>query len=372
VRRASSSNRHGLLRRGHRRAARSAADDAPRPVVESRAYGYWELVWIRFKRDRVAVASGLVALLVILVCFVGEPVAEHLLGHGPNDIYPMAVDIELHPAPAWTRVPDVHGVVTVTPDTPRTLFVLGADGVLGRDLFLRVLDGGRTSLEVAIGAAALAVLLGVVVGLLAGYYGGWIDAVVTRMTEFVMGFPILLFLIAIGWTISEKVQRITFDGALAPGVVSLVLIIGLFSWFYPARIVRAQALALREQEFVEAARMVGAGDVRILRKHLLPHLVGTIVVYGALMIATTIFLEAALSILNVGIELPAATWGNLIATNYGTLLSPGGPSAFGDSQQIKTAYLATLWPTICIFVSVLAFNLLGEGIRQAVDPRLHS
>ena len=145
--------------------------------------------------------------------------------------------------------------------------------------------------------------------------------------------------------------------------------IGIFSWFYPARIVRAQVLALREQDFVEAARMVGAGDLRIIRRHLLPHVVGSLVVYGTLIVATTIILEAALSLLNFGVGLPDATWGNMISTNWGTLLAPGGPHAYGDSAFVRTSWLTTFWPTIALFATVLAFNLFGEGLRQALDPQ---
>ncbi|HEX6700970.1 MAG TPA: ABC transporter permease [Gaiellaceae bacterium] len=335
-----------------------------------RAYGYWELVWLRLRRDRIAVTSVIALVLVFLICFAGEPVAQHFLGHGPNDIFPMAVDINLVPAPGWTRVPDTHGVVAVTAHTPQTLFVLGAADNVGHDLFLRILAGGRTTLEIAIGAATLAVLLGVIIGVLAGYYGGWTDAVVTRATEFVMGFPILLFIIAIGFTISDRLQRITLGGHLAHGVISLVVIIGLFSWFYPARVVRAQVLQLRESEFVEAARMIGASDLRILRKHLMPHVVGTIIVYATLMMATTVFLEAALSYLNVGVQLPDASWGNLIAQRYGNLLHPGPalPEGGGPPPDYNALW-ATLFPTIGIFVSVLGFNLLGESIRNALDPR---
>src|SRR5436853_1835619 len=130
-----------------------------------RTRGSWALVWRRLKRDRVAAASLVALVLVFLACFAGEPIAAHFLGHGPNDIFPMAVDVNLNPAPAWTRVPNTHGVVTVTPHTPRTLFVLGAGDQVGHDLFLRVLAGGRTSLEIALGAASLAVLIGVIVGL---------------------------------------------------------------------------------------------------------------------------------------------------------------------------------------------------------------
>src|SRR5919202_6356851 len=174
--------------------------DTTADLRASRAYGSWELLWRRLKHDRVALGSVVALVLVFLVCFAGEPIAEHFLGHGPNDIFPMAVDINLNPAPAWTRVPNTHGVVPLTPHTPRTLFIFGAGDEVGHDLFLRVLAGGRTSLEIALGAAALAVLLGVALGLVAGYDGRWIDAVFTRVTEFVMGFPILIFVIAIGFT----------------------------------------------------------------------------------------------------------------------------------------------------------------------------
>jgi ABC-type dipeptide/oligopeptide/nickel transport system permease subunit len=334
-----------------------------------RAHGSWGLVWRRLKRDRMALGSAVALLLVVLVCFAGEPVAEHFLGHGPNDIFPMAVDLNLVEAPAWTRVPNTHGVVTVTPDTPRTLFVLGASDQVGHDLFLRVLAGGRTSIEIAIGAAALAVFLGVILGLVAGYYGRWIDAVFTRVTEFVMGFPILLFVIAIGFVLSDRLQRITLGGRLAPGVISLIVVIGLFSWFYPARVVRAQVLTLRRSEFVEAARMVGASDLRIIRKHLLPHVLESVIVYGTIMVAATMFLEAGLSYLNVGVQPPDATWGNLIAQHYGTLLYLGTPQNTQGAPPLHNVAWATLLPTIGILTVVFAFSLLGEAVRNALDPR---
>jgi len=341
--------------------------DASADLRPPRTHGSWELVWRRLRRDRVALGSAVALLLVFLVCFAGTPIAEHFLGHGPNDIFPMAVDIDLNAVPAWTRVPNTQGVVTVTPKTPRTLFILGAGDPVGHDLFLRVLAGGRTSLEIALGAAALAVFIGVIVGLVAGYYGGWVDAGVARVTEFVMAFPILLFVIAWGFVLSNRLQRITLHGRLAHGVISLILVIGLFSWFYPARIVRAQVLTLRGSEFVEAARMVGSSDLRIIRKHLLPHVLDTIIVYGTLMIAGTMFLEAGLSYLNVGIELPDATWGNLIAYHYGTVLHLG--SAASPPGQTYNAVWATLFPTIGILTVVFAFSLLGDAVRNALDPR---
>jgi ABC-type dipeptide/oligopeptide/nickel transport system permease subunit len=343
--------------------------DTTADLRPARAHGSWELVWRRLEHDRMALASLVALVLVFLVCFAGEPIAEHFLGHGPNDIFPMAVDLNLEEAPAWSHVPNTHGVVTVTPDTPRTLFILGASDQVGHDLFLRVLAGGRTSLEIALGAAALAVLLGVALGLVAGYYGGWIDAVFTRVTEFVMGFPILLFVIAIGFILSDRLQRITLGGHLAHGVVSLIVVIGLFSWFYPARVVRAQVLTLRRSEFVEAARMVGAGDLRIIRKHLLPHVLESVIVYGTLTVAGTMFLEAGLSYLNLGVQLPDATWGNLIAQHYGTLLYLGAPHQETGGPPLHNVGWATLFPTIGILTVVFSFSLLGEAVRNALDPR---
>ena len=328
------------------------------------------IVWSRFKRDRAALASGVFVVALFAVLFIGEPIAVWLLGHGPNDLFPMSVDADknLLPAGPWSHVPAIHGVAPVTPEMPRTLFVLGADGTLGRDLFLRVLDGGRSSLEIALGATVLALTLGTFLGLLSGYFGGWLDAGVSRLTEFIMGFPILLFFIAFGWTLAERLDHVTLRDTVAPGLVSFVLVIGVFYCFYPARLVRAQVLVLRRQEFVEAARMIGASDWRILRKHILPHVSGSLIVYGTQLMAITIFLEAALSILGLGLDLPAASWGSIIATHYGTLFTPSDAS-FIDHRLLRAEYLITLWPSLLLFFTVVSFTLLGEGVRNAFEPR---
>src|ERR671924_360123 len=155
---------------GMRFAGRRQARSAERGARSSRA-----LFWSRFKRDRLALTSAIFLVFVIVGCFAGLPVAEHFLGHGPNDIFPLAAAINGYPAGPWSHVPNSHGVPVVTPETPRTLFILGADGQLGHDEFLRLLAGGQTSLEIGVGAALLAILIGVTVGLLAGYYGRVID-----------------------------------------------------------------------------------------------------------------------------------------------------------------------------------------------------
>jgi peptide/nickel transport system permease protein len=325
--------------------------------------------WRRFRRDRIAVVAGAFIALLVLACFVLEPILEHVLGHGPNDQFPASIrDIDLKPKGPWTHVPLVEYLdQPVTEKTPTTLFVLGADGPLGRDEFLRLLAGGRTSLEVALGATVLSLLIGTAVGAIAGLYGGWIDGAISRMTEFVMGFPLLFFVVVAGLLLSDRLNAITLHGTVVPGVVGLVVLIGLFNWFYVARIVRAQVLSLREQEFIEAARMVGAGNGYIIRKHILPHLLGTLFVYGSLVIAAVMVIEAAFSMLNIGIELPAASWGNMAAQNWGTLLVPSiGGSTLPPS--LRTTVWTTVFPTVAIFTTVFAFAILGEGLRRAFDP----
>jgi peptide/nickel transport system permease protein len=196
--------------------------------------------------------------------------------------------------------------------------------------------------------------LGVVLGVSAGYYGGFVDTIVSRLTEIVMAFPLLLFAIAVAATVGNRLNAYTFFGAFPPGIVTLTFVIAFFSWYYPARIVRAQVLSLREKEFVEAARMVGNSDFRIMRSHLLPHLVGTIIVYGTLTVATNILFEAALSYLGVGLPLPNASWGNLLS----------------EAVQFYTLQpWLMLWPGLAILLTTLAFNLLGDGLRDALDPR---
>jgi len=237
-----------------------------------------------------------------------------------------------------------------------------ADGPLGRDLFERVLVGGRISLEVAFGATFLAMLIGILLGGAAGYYGGTTDAVVGRLIDFVMAFPLLLLLLLLGNTVGDSLRGITLHGSLQPGVFSLVLLIGVFAWFYPARIVRGEVSALKESEFVTSARMVGAGEWRILRAHILPHVMPLMLAYSAFLIATTILMEAGLSFLNVGVRLPTASWGSLLTAAWGTQRNP---QAVGPQRTIWM----TLVPTLVIFIAAAAWMLFGEGLRRALDPR---
>ncbi len=303
-------------------------------------------------------------LLLLLAVTLGPPLGSRLLGHGPDDILPYAVDELLKPVGPWTRVSSSIEYQDAGPPAggPTTLLVLGADGPLGRDMLLRLLEGGRVSLSIALGGTLLALVIGALVGALAGYFGGWVDAVIARLTELVMAFPLLFFVILLAGTVAHRLADVTLGGLLAGGAFPLIVIIGLFTWFYPARIVRAQVLALRESEFVEAARMTGAGDWRILRQHLLPHLGPTLSVYAMLLLATNVLLEAGFSFLGVGIQLPTASWGSLLATSWGTARSP----VVLPSEQ--TTIWLTILPSLAILTAVLTINLLGEALRAAGDP----
>jgi peptide/nickel transport system permease protein len=327
-------------------------DFAPDPAAATQqgevvARGYWEQVWRRFRRDKVAIASVVFLILLVVVVYPGAWVAEQLLGHGPNQIFPDALDDGLLPVGPMSHVTNFDS-------NDRQLLILGADGTLGRDEFLRLLYGGRVSLQVAVISTFFVMVIGITLGSLAGYYRGWVDTIIARLTEITMAFPALLFVIALASTAGSRLNNITFGGLLGNGVVTLVLVFTVFGWFYPARIIRAKVFSLREKEFIEAALMTGASDARIIRSHLLPHLMAPIIVYSTLIVASYILSEAALSFLGVGIQLPTASWGNLLAEapNYYT-----------------TVPLLMLWPGVAVVLTTLAFNLLGDGLRDAFDPR---
>ncbi len=316
-----------------------------------RARGYWEGVWFRVRKDKLALAgAGFIVFLVVLA-FGGAPLAAHLLGHGPNEPFFSngGVDSFLNPAKPWSHVT----AFSASGKTEHQLLVLGGDSTLGRDEFLRVLYGAQVSLEVGIGATVLSMALGLLLGSVAGFFGGWLDTLISRLTEITMAFPYLLFVIALAGTVGTRLDSITF-GFLGQGVITLVIVFGLFSWFYPARVFRGITLSLREKEFVEAARMVGANDWRIIRSHILPHLTGPIIVLSTLNVAQFILAEAGLSFLGLGIKLPTSSWGNLLAQ---------APQFFTTRPQLM------IWPGIALILTTLAFNLLGDGLRDAFDPR---
>ena len=314
-----------------------------------RARGYWELVWIRLRRDKLAIASGISIILLILVAFVGAPIAQHYIGHGPTDIFsePPAVS-----SPGL--LPGGPGTHIENPYTGKTdVLVLGAANRLGQDEFLRLLYGARVSLEVAIFSTIGVMIIGVLLGAIAGYFKGGIDTVISRVTEITMAFPILLFVIALAATVGPRLNEITL-GVFPQGVITLVLIFTIFGWFYPARIMRAQVLSIREKEYIEAARMIGASDARIIRAHVVPHLVAPMIVYSTLIVASYVLFEAGLSFLGIGIPLTVPSWGNLLSS---------------APEYYTTRPLLMLWPGLAVLITTLCFNLLGDGLRDAFAPR---
>jgi ABC-type dipeptide/oligopeptide/nickel transport system permease subunit len=314
---------------------------------EIRARGYWEQVWRRFRRDRVAIASIFFLVFLVLAVYPGAWIAEHLLGHGPDDIFIDAIDDGGLPKGPFTRATPIQG-------GDKQLLILGADSTLGRDEFLRLLYGGRVSLQVAVISTFFVMVVGVTLGAIAGYFRGWADTIISRLTEITMAFPALLFAIALASTAGDRLNDITLGGLLGHGVLTLVLVFTIFGWFYPARIIRAKVLSLREKEFVEAALMTGASDARIIRSHLLPHLMAPIIVYSTLVVAGYVLGEAALSFLGVGIRPPTSSWGNLLAD--------------AQNYYLNVPWLM-VWPGVVVVLTTLAFNLLGDGLRDAFDPR---
>jgi peptide/nickel transport system permease protein len=224
---------------------------------------------------------------------------------------------------------------------PGSGYVLGTDS-LGRDLWARLVWGGRISLVVGVAAVALAAVVGTSLGLAAGYFRGWVDAVVTRVIEVLMSFPLVLLAIAI-------------VAVLGSGLRNLMIAVGISSIPPFARLVRGQVLAVGQRDFVEAARALGAGSARVMARHILPNIASAIVVLGTLRISTVILTESALSFLGLGISPPTATWGSMIADGV---------------KWLRLAPWVSIVPGIAIMLTVLAFNLFGDGLRDALDPRL--
>ena len=227
--------------------------------------------------------------------------------------------------------------------------LLGTDEV-GRDLLSRMLFGGQISLQVGVFAVFMEITIGTVVGAVAGYYGGWVDWLLMRITDIVLSIPLLPLLLVLTAIVVKNSQS---KSSLSFGVI--VLIIGVLIWPSVARLVRASYLSLREREFTEAARAVGNRDGRIIFRHLLPNAIAPIVVQATLDIAGVIVLESTLSYLGFGIQPPTASWGNMLANAEGTLSS---------------GWWVAVFPGLCILVTVLAINFIGDGLRDALDPNM--
>jgi peptide/nickel transport system permease protein len=293
----------------------------------------WQLFWEGFRSDRVAlIALGFILTEVLVAIFA--PLIVAAVAHPPNAQYPSALD-------------QTFG----TPSGPSTTFLFGVDP-LGQDVFSRVLYGARVSLEVALIATAFSVAIGVVLGMIAGYYRGFVDTAVSRFLDIMLAFPVLL--LALGIASACSLGGGCAAGLITPGLTTVIVTIVVINWTYIGRIIRGQVLSMREKEFIEAARASGAPDRTILLREVLPNLVAPIVVYSTLVIPQNILLEAALSYLGVGINPPQASWGQMIAE---------------ATPIFSTAWWYFVFPGAALVLTVLAFNLLGDGVRDALDPR---
>jgi peptide/nickel transport system permease protein len=291
-----------------------------------------QLFWRRFRRDRVAVVAGGVVITLIVIA-IAAPLLLTILGlPGPN--------VEN------LNATDAFG----SPLGPSTAHPFGVDQ-LGEDVAARVIYGTRVSLQVGIIGTAISTFIGVTVGLIAGFYRGWVDTLLSRTVDVVLSIPILLLGIGIGAACSVKG---CLGGTLQPGIGVIIFLIAFATWPYMARIVRGLVLSLREREFVEASRGLGASNARIMLREILPNLTAPIIVYATLQIPTNILIEAALSFLGVGIRPPTASWGQMIAS---------------ATPIFNTAWWYMVFPGIALLITVLAFNLLGDGLRDALNPR---
>ncbi len=292
-----------------------------------------QLFWRRLRRDRVAVTALAFILTLVALAILAPAIVSVAGAPGPRVQSSEALD--------------VFG----SPSGPSAAHPFGVDRI-GRDIFSRTVYGSRVSLQVALIATGLAVVIGVIVGLLAGFYRGWVDTLLSRLTDVVLAFPILL--LGLGLAAACSGAKGCFGGLIQPGLPVVIMVIAIINWTYIARIVRGQVLSLREKEFVEAARSLGASDVRIISREILPNLVAPLIVYASLLIPANILLEAALSFLGVGVGAGTPSWGAMIAE--ATTLFPD-------------AWWYMLFPGVALLLTVLAFNLIGDGLQDALNPR---
>ena len=290
------------------------------------------LFWRRFRQDRVAVVSlAFIAFLIVLA--IAAPLVVDVLGLPGPDTQNL-------------NLTDSFG----SPLGPSVAHPFGVDQ-LGEDVMSRVIYGTRIALEVGIIGTGISTLVGVVVGMLAAFYRGWVDALLSRFMDIVLSIPILLLGIGLGAACGV---RGCVKGVIQPGLVTIIFIIAIATWPFVGRIVRGLVLSMREREFVEASRALGASDVRIMFREILPNLTAPIIVYASLLIPTNILFEAALSFLGVGIRPPTPSWGAMIAQ---------------ATPIFNTAWWFMVFPGVALLLTVLAFNLLGDGLQDALNPK---
>jgi peptide/nickel transport system permease protein len=310
--------------------------------------GPWRIAWRRLRRNRVAMASGLVFIAILLACTAGAPLWVHFVAHhGPND---QNISGYVHEGGKKIPVVGLDG----TPIGPglRGAYLLGADPN-GRDLFVRVLYGGRTSLLVGLASAVLCVALALVLALVAGTLGGIADALISRLLDLIWSFPVYLLAVALAATLEVGGLAIGPLHVSSTSIWLPIVVIAVVFVPYVARPIRGQVLSLRRQEFVEAAVAHGAGPLRVMASELLPNVASSALIFFTLIVANNILTEAALSFLGVGVPLLTPSWGNIIEQGY---------------SQIVTAPAQTVVPGIAILLTAVSLNVLGDGLRDALDP----
>ena len=303
-----------------------SADDVP-------ARPWWRDVLRRFARDRWAIGAAILLIGVHVAAITAPWIAGRVLHQSPYRTHIMD-RVTLH-----GRLQDVVSEDGI-PLGPGAAFPLGADA-LGRDVLARVLFGARVSLLVSTFGTLLGVAVGLIAGLFAGYYRGWLDTIISRFIDAMMAIPVLLLAIALAAVLHQG------------SVWMIVLILGLVNWTNLARLIRAEVLSLRERDFVEAARALGASDTSIMLRHLVPSLTGPVIVFATLSMAGNILLESALSFLGVGIQPPTPSWGNMIQ----------------EGMPLYTvAWWISLFPGLAILLTVICYNLVGEALKASLDP----
>jgi len=314
--------------------------------------GPWSLALRRFLRNRLAVAF--LGLFVLIVAFVlAAPLwANHVADTGPN---------EEHTVEQITVDGEKKDVVTVEgkPIGPQWFgaggkFFLGADSRLGRDEMVRLMYGGRTSLQIGITAALIATIAAVVLALLAGYFRGWVDGLIARTLDVIWSLPVFLIGLSLGIALAVGGLKIGPLEISSGSIWNPIFVISVFTVPYIARPVRGQVLALSEKEFVEAAIAQGAGPLRVMFSEILPNLASTIIVFFTLMIANSMLFEAGLSFLGAGVQPPNSSWGTMITVGV---------------ELLKIQPLLAILPGLMIMLTVLALNIVGDALRDALDPR---
>lgn len=301
----------------------AAVPEVKKPLTPS------QLIWRRFRKHRMAVAGGIGAVLLIIFVIGGSIIFPESRANETDLLSRLAGPSANH----W----------------------FGTDSV-GRDVFFRIIYGGQISLFIGFLAVILEVTLGTVIGGVAAYYGGWVDAILMRFTEAMLAIPSLFLLIVLAKFIGKDIGQVVILGRTFSGSIGIViLVIGLTSWMYLARIVRANVLSLKEMEYISASKALGASDSRIFFRHLIPNTLGPIIVAATLGLAGAILTEAYVSFLGLGVQQPTSTWGNMMQQ--------------AQSFLIRGAWWMWVFPSLFIIFTILCINLLGDGLRDAFDPR---